>query len=156
MTTNIPTVGTRCACGHALFTHARATVDKPCADCGCAQFRPGLPMPPLVDELEEAAGALLELIRDPEPFIAAAKEAADAAPRIARQLSRANTESRRLVLMVELEQLNEADLLELSDFLNGLLGSRCLAEPADVVVDAVSVRAAYAFGDWPPVLEAVN
>ena len=95
--------------------------------------------------------------------------ALDEADREPRGNATAAVEARRLVLMVELEQLTLADLVELSDFLNGLLGSsedphqtaeflRAGVEPApgDVPLDgAVSVRAAYAFGDWPPVLEAV-
>lgn len=83
---------------------------------------------------------------------------------------KAATEARRLVLLVELEHLSTADLVELSGFLNALLGSR--EDPAetaeylragvepeqagDLVSRAVSVRTAYAFGDWPPRLEAVQ
>lgn len=89
--------------------------------------------------------------------------------RSAPRLKGAATEARRLVLLVELEQLDTDDLVELSGFLNALLGIR--EDPAvtaeflragvepeqagDLVSRAVSVRTAYAFGDWPPRLEAV-
>jgi len=95
----------------------------------------------------------------PLPPTFTAAEIHAAADRAIDRSAAASIEGRRLVLMVELEQLTLRDLTELSDFLNGLLGSRCLsADPADppVVDGAVSVRAAYAFGDWPPVLEAVS
>ncbi len=90
--------------------------------------------------------------------------------RSAPRLKGAATEARRLVLLVELEHLGTADLVELSGFLNALLGSR--EDPAvtadflaagvepeqagDLIGRAVSVRTAYAFGDWPPRLEAVQ
>lgn len=62
----------------------------------------------------------------------------------------ATVEARRLVLLLELEQLSEADLLELSDFLAQLLRTPRPGPPRDALRQAVSVRAAYAFGDWPP------
>lgn len=121
-----PAMRERCSCGHPAGWHAAAgRADCVRADCQCALF--------------EAAA---ERVDDRWP-----------SSRLA------HSEARRLVLLVELEQLSRHDLVELSDFLHGLLSDRERRDAdtpgGEPFADAVSVRAAYAFGDWPPRLEAV-